>query len=132
MRIREAMFPETLVDAGNAYILTTQLYPGHTTAVQKLTEPAVALKHAVINLINYQEDADVASLACPQLVPLLEDESDKASQRRAASLAHQLTRKQACRHAFARNEHVSSGHRLRAPEEAFTTLSSSLLSWCPS
>lgn len=100
------MFPETLVDAGNAYILTTQLYPGHTTAVQKLSDPAVRLKHAVINLINYQEDADVASMACSHLVPLLEDDTDKSSQERAASLVHQLSKKQACRHAFARDDHV--------------------------
>ena len=32
------------------------------------------LKHAVVNLINYQDDADLATRAIPELTKLLNDE----------------------------------------------------------
>ena len=32
------------------------------------------LKHAVVNLINYQDDADLATRAIPELIKLLNDE----------------------------------------------------------
>ena len=35
------------------------------TAVQRLAEPSQMLKHAVVNLINYQDDADLATRAIP-------------------------------------------------------------------
>ena len=51
-RIRAAMFPETL-DEGME-IPTTQFDTNQPTAVQRLAEPSQMLKHAVVNLINYQ------------------------------------------------------------------------------
>jgi len=51
-RIRAAMFPETL-DEGME-IPTTQFDANQPTAVQRLAEPSQMLKHAVVNLINYQ------------------------------------------------------------------------------
>lgn len=51
-RVRDAMFPETL-DEG-MQIPQPQLHPDQPTAVQRLSEPSQMLKHAVINLINYQ------------------------------------------------------------------------------
>lgn len=51
-RIRAAMFPETL-DEG-IEIPSTQFNQGQPTAVQRLAEPSQMLKHAVVNLINYQ------------------------------------------------------------------------------
>lgn len=51
-RIRAAMFPETL-DEGME-IPTTQFDASQPTAVQRLAEPSQMLKHAVVNLINYQ------------------------------------------------------------------------------
>ena len=51
-RIRAAMFPETL-DEGME-IPTTQFDSTQPTAVQRLAEPSQMLKHAVVNLINYQ------------------------------------------------------------------------------
>ncbi len=44
------------------------------TAVQRLSEPSQMLKHAVVNLINYQDDADLATRAIPELTKLLNDE----------------------------------------------------------
>ena len=51
-RVRAAMFPETL-DEGME-IPSTQFDPAQPTAVQRLAEPSQMLKHAVVNLINYQ------------------------------------------------------------------------------
>ena len=51
-RVRAAMFPETL-DEG-LEIPSTQYDPSQPTAVQRLAEPSQMLKHAVVNLINYQ------------------------------------------------------------------------------
>lgn len=71
-RVRAAMFPETL-DEG-VQIPSTQFDPAHPTAVQRLSEPSQMLKHAVVNLINYQDDAELAMKAIPDLIKLLNDE----------------------------------------------------------
>jgi hypothetical protein len=46
------MFPETLEEG--IEIPSTQFDTAQPTAVQRLTEPSQMLKHAVVNLINYQ------------------------------------------------------------------------------
>lgn len=46
------MFPETLPEG--VQIPSTQVHPDQPTAVQRLAEPSQMLKHAVVNLINYQ------------------------------------------------------------------------------
>ena len=51
-RIRQAMFPETLEEG--AHIPSTQFDSASSTAVQRLAEPSLMLKQAVVNLINYQ------------------------------------------------------------------------------
>ena len=51
-RIRQAMFPETLEEG--AQIPSTQFDSTSSTAVQRLAEPSLMLKQAVVNLINYQ------------------------------------------------------------------------------
>ena len=51
-RIRQAMFPETLEEG--AHIPSTQFDSAANTAVQRLAEPSLMLKQAVVNLINYQ------------------------------------------------------------------------------
>ena len=51
-RVRAAMFPETLEEG--VQIPSTQIHPDQPTAVQRLAEPSQMLKHAVVNLINYQ------------------------------------------------------------------------------
>jgi len=96
-RVRAAMFPETL-DEG-LEIPSTQLEPGQPTAVQRLSEPSQMLKHAVVNLINYQDDADLATRAIPELIKLLNDE-DQVVVSQAAMMVHQLSKKEASRHAI--------------------------------
>ena len=59
-RVRVAMFPETL-DEGME-IPQTQFNPNQATAVQRLTEPSQMLKHAVVNLINYQVSHHLSSV----------------------------------------------------------------------
>lgn len=51
-RVRAAMFPETIPEG--VQIPSTQIEPDQPTAVQRLSEPSQMLKHAVVNLINYQ------------------------------------------------------------------------------
>ena len=59
-RVRAAMFPETL-DEG-LEIPSTQYDPAQPTAVQRLAVPSQMLKHAVVNLINYQVTTNIYSL----------------------------------------------------------------------
>jgi len=96
-RVRAAMFPETL-DEG-LEIPSTQIDPAQPTAVQRLSEPSQMLKHAVVNLINYQDDADLATRAIPELIKLLNDE-DQVVVSQAAMMVHQLSKKEASRHAI--------------------------------
>ena len=69
-RVRGAMFPETLDEGMQAP--QAQIHPGQETAVQRLSEPSQMLKSAVVNLINYQDDADLATKAIPELIKLLQ------------------------------------------------------------
>jgi len=94
-RVRAAMFPETLEEG--IQIPSTQIHPDQPTAVQRLAEPSQMLKHAVANLINYQNDADLATFAVPELIELLNDE-DQVVVARAAVIVHHLTRNDASRH----------------------------------
>lgn len=71
-RVRAAMFPETL--EGGTTILSTQTDPSQMTNVQRLAEPSQMLKTAIIHLINYQDDAELATRAVPELTKLLNDE----------------------------------------------------------
>uniref|UniRef100_A0A915ICE2 Beta-catenin n=1 Tax=Romanomermis culicivorax TaxID=13658 RepID=A0A915ICE2_ROMCU len=68
-RIRAAMFPETLSEPfpGAPYDV------GQSVNVQQLAEPSQLLKMAVVNLVNYQEDAQLTRRILPNLVELLND-----------------------------------------------------------
>uniref|UniRef100_A0A672SVS8 Junction plakoglobin n=1 Tax=Sinocyclocheilus grahami TaxID=75366 RepID=A0A672SVS8_SINGR len=88
-RVRAAMFPETLVEGET--VLTAQSNPDQPTNVQRLAEPSQLLKTAIIHLINYQDDAELATRAVPELTKLLADEDQ------AALIVNQLTRKEASR-----------------------------------
>ncbi|XP_056108708.1 junction plakoglobin a isoform X1 [Rhinichthys klamathensis goyatoka] len=96
-RLRAAMFPETLLE-GSA-ILSTQIDPSQQTNVQKLAEPSQQLKAAIVHLINYQDDAELATRAIPELTKLLNDE-DQVVVNKAAMIVNQLTRKDASRRAL--------------------------------
>ncbi|KAK2178971.1 hypothetical protein NP493_521g01056 [Ridgeia piscesae] len=96
-RVRAAMFPETLEEG--IQIPSTQIHMDQPTAVQRLAEPSQMLKHAVVNLINYQDDADLATRAIPELTKLLNDE-DQVVVSQAAMMVHQLSKKEASRHAI--------------------------------
>lgn len=69
---------------------------GHMTAVQRLAEPSKMLRSAVFDLINYQEEADLAREALPELVKLLNNE-DQVIVNQAAMIVHQLSTKEASR-----------------------------------
>ncbi|XP_078452947.1 catenin beta-1-like isoform X2 [Lampetra fluviatilis] len=93
-RVRGALFPETLEEG--VQVMPTQFDGNHPTNVQRLAEPAQMLKSAVVNLINYQDDADLATRAIPELTKLLNDE-DQVVVGQAAMMVHQLTQKDAAR-----------------------------------
>ncbi|XP_058496549.1 junction plakoglobin a [Solea solea] len=96
-RLRAAMFPETLEEGTT--ILSTQTDPSQMTNVQRLAEPSQMLKTAIIHLINYQDDAELATRAVPELTKLLNDE-DQVVVSKAAMIVNQLTRKEASRRAL--------------------------------
>lgn len=66
------MFPETVDDGID--IPSTQYDFGQSTNVQRLAEPSQMLKTAVVNIINYQDDAELTLKAIPELIKLLGDE----------------------------------------------------------
>lgn len=70
-RIRAAMYPETVED--RSLLINTQV-EGQQTNVQRLAEPSQMLKSAIVHLINYQDDAELATRAIPELTKLLNDE----------------------------------------------------------
>lgn len=135
------MFPETLEEG--IQIPPTQLDAAHPTAVQRLAEPSQMLKHAVVNLINYQDDAELATRAIPELTKLLNDEDQVCLRlktdihtymhrtghvytphpvesvtscvslpqvvvNKAAVMVHQLSKKEASRHALMRSPQMVS------------------------
>uniref|UniRef100_A0A3B4DQE9 Junction plakoglobin n=1 Tax=Pygocentrus nattereri TaxID=42514 RepID=A0A3B4DQE9_PYGNA len=95
-RVRAAMFPETME---GKTILSTQLDSSQQTNVQRLAEPSQLLKTAIIHLINYQDDAELATRAVPELTKLLNDD-DQVVVNKAAQIVNQLTRKEASRRAL--------------------------------
>uniref|UniRef100_A0AAY4CZG2 CTNB1 protein n=1 Tax=Denticeps clupeoides TaxID=299321 RepID=A0AAY4CZG2_9TELE len=104
-RVRAAMFPETLEEG--LQIPSAQFDSSHPTNVQRLAEPSQMLKHAVVNLINYQDDAELATRAIPELTKLLNDE-DQVVVNKAAVMVHQLSKKEASRHAIMRSPQMVS------------------------
>ncbi|KAI3360267.1 hypothetical protein L3Q82_014580, partial [Scortum barcoo] len=93
-RVRAAMFPETLVEGEAA--MPVQSDPTQQSNVQRLAEPSQLLKTAIVHLINYQDDAELATRAVPELTKLLADE-DPVVVNKAAMIVNQLTRKEASR-----------------------------------
>lgn len=83
-RVRAAMFPETLEEG--VQIPSTQYDAANPTNVQRLAEPSQMLKHAVVNLINYQDDAELATRAIPELTKLLNDEDQVREKRERSGL----------------------------------------------
>ncbi|XP_077427192.1 junction plakoglobin a [Vanacampus margaritifer] len=103
-RVRAAMFPETLENS-TTILTSTQMDPSQLTNVQRLAEPSQMLKVAIIHLINYQDDAELATRAVPELTKLLNDE-DQVVVSKAAQIVNQLTRKEASRHALMQSPQV--------------------------
>uniref|UniRef100_A0AAQ4QLZ5 Catenin (cadherin-associated protein), beta 1 n=1 Tax=Gasterosteus aculeatus aculeatus TaxID=481459 RepID=A0AAQ4QLZ5_GASAC len=76
-------------------------------AMTRAQRPSQMLKHAVVNLINYQDDAELATRAIPELTKLLNDE-DQVVVNKAAVMVHQLSKKEASRHAIMRSPQMVS------------------------
>lgn len=106
-RIRAAMFPESLEDFGFIKQSTNGSNLGRPSAVQRLAQPTQQLKTAIINLINYQEDADVTIRAIPELIKLLNDE-DRIVVAKTLKLIDQLSAKDASRMALTSSQALIS------------------------
>ncbi|KTF72724.1 hypothetical protein cypCar_00047879, partial [Cyprinus carpio] len=107
-RVRAAMFPETIVEGET--VLTAQSSPDQPTNVQRLAEPSQLLKTAIVHLINYQDDAELATRAVPELTKLLADE-DQVVVNKAAMIVNQLTRKEASRRVLIQSPQMVSAVR---------------------
>ncbi|XP_053349472.1 junction plakoglobin-like isoform X2 [Clarias gariepinus] len=90
-RVRAAMFPETLAERETLATSDSQ------SNVQRLTEPSHLLNKAIVHLINYQDDAELAKRAMPELIKLLTDD-DQVVVRKAALIVSRLVRNDASRH----------------------------------
>uniref|UniRef100_G1KUH3 Uncharacterized protein n=1 Tax=Anolis carolinensis TaxID=28377 RepID=G1KUH3_ANOCA len=101
-RIRAAMYPETVED--RSLLITTQV-EGQQTNVQRLAEPSQMLKSAIVHLINYQDDAELATRAIPELTKLLNDE-DPVVVSKAAMIVNQLSKKEASRRALMQSPQI--------------------------
>ncbi|XP_028931716.1 junction plakoglobin isoform X1 [Ornithorhynchus anatinus] len=101
-RVRAAMYPETVED--RTLLLTTQV-DGQATNVQRLAEPSQMLKSAIVHLINYQDDAELATRAIPELTKLLNDE-DPVVVSKAAMIVNQLSKKEASRRALLQSPQI--------------------------
>ncbi|ELW54954.1 Junction plakoglobin [Tupaia chinensis] len=96
-RVREAMCPG-VTGEDSSLLLATQV-EGQTTNLQRLAEPSQMLKSAIVHLINYQDDAELATRALPELTKLLNDE-DPVVVTKAAMIVNQLSKKEASRRAL--------------------------------
>ncbi|KFU87040.1 Junction plakoglobin, partial [Chaetura pelagica] len=101
-RVRAAMYPETVED--RSLLISTQL-EGQQTNVQRLAEPSQMLKSAIVHLINYQDDAELATRAIPELTKLLNDE-DPVVVSKAAMIVNQLSKKEASRRALMQSPQI--------------------------
>ncbi|KAG8006637.1 Catenin beta-1, partial [Nibea albiflora] len=92
-RVRAAMFPETLVEGEAA--MPVQSDPTQQSNVQRLAEPSQLLKTAIVHLINYQDDAELATRASPAMVGAvvraMTTAVDMETARCAASVLHSLS-----------------------------------------
>ncbi|EMP40489.1 Junction plakoglobin [Chelonia mydas] len=101
-RVRAAMYPETMED--RSLLMTTHI-DGQQTNVQRLAEPSQMLKSAIVHLINYQDDAELATRAIPELTKLLNDE-DPVVVSKAAMIVNQLSKKEASRRALMQSPQI--------------------------
>nr|QXY82382.1 beta-catenin HduCTNNB [Halisarca dujardinii] len=83
----------------------TQVAPGQPTNLSRLTGPSQMVTSTIKKLIDYQDNAELVAHSLPQLTQLLSD-SDPAVLVQAAQVAHQLTKKDASRHAIVNNPSV--------------------------
>lgn len=75
--------------------------------VQNMTGPSQMLKYAVVNLINYQDNAELATWAIPELIKLLNDE-DQVVVSQAAVMVYQLSNREAALHAIINSPQVQN------------------------
>lgn len=85
--------------------MPTQFSVNSAANVQNMTGPSQMLKYAVVNLINYQDNAELATWAIPELIKLLNDE-DQVVVSQAAVMVYQLSNREAALHAIINSPQV--------------------------
>lgn len=86
--------------------MPSQFNVNSTANVQNMTGPSQMLKYAVVNLINYQDNAELATWAIPELIKLLNDE-DQVVVSQAAVMVYQLSNRDAALHAIINSPQVN-------------------------
>lgn len=102
-RVRQPMFPDAIeegLDLPQSHL--DQVGPG---SVGSMGEGPQMLKGAVVDLINYHDDADLANRAIPELIRLL-SENDFSTVQQAAAIVNQLTKKETSCHIVLNNMHL--------------------------
>jgi len=101
-RIRNTIFSEPMVARDVITPVQNNQFNNQQTSTQKVSQPSQTLKDAVVNLMNYQDDADVAAKVMPDLQGLLNDD-DKDIVGQAAAMVHMMSKKVASRQAILNN-----------------------------
>ncbi|NP_001267780.1 beta-catenin [Hydra vulgaris] len=102
-RARTGMFPEAMHE--NMELSHAQIHNNNSAVPQRLAEPTQMLKNNVIDLINYQDETDVALRAVPELARLLCN-SDAQTIHQASIMVNQLTKKEASCYAVMNNTNI--------------------------
>ncbi|XP_065834017.1 catenin beta-1-like isoform X1 [Oscarella lobularis] len=82
--------------------------PAEPSSMQRLAEPSAMLRNAVMSIINYQDDADLAGRVIPEATRLLGD-GDPSVVNHAALIVHELSKREASRHAIIGNPALIGG-----------------------
>lgn len=88
--------PSVYPDSMNESVLPTKMMPDPTLPMEPMSNATQVLRNAVSNLINYQDDSDLAQVAIPELAQLLNGE-DHVVVGQAATMVQQLSKKEATR-----------------------------------
>ena len=104
-RMRNTIFSEPIVARDVMTPVQTTQFNNQQSSTQKVSQPSQTLKDAVVNLMNYQDDAEVAAKVMPDLQGLLNDD-DKDIVGQAAAMVHMMSKKVASRQAILNNSNM--------------------------
>ncbi|KPM11473.1 Armadillo-like protein [Sarcoptes scabiei] len=96
-QIPSSMFAEKIEDGID--MASKHFDPNQSNDGQSLAKQSQQTKPVPVNMIDYQDDVDLATRAIPELIKLLNDE-DQVVVCHAAKMVHELSKKEASRYAI--------------------------------